>query len=87
MAALPEIGVPVRRTLVRKLQAAAAYATQLGFQFGGGIAMRWTLWNFARSEGQRLEVREAAEAFRAAPGTPLPGPVRSGRARPRPPAG
>ncbi|WP_420391781.1 YcaO-like family protein [Acuticoccus sp.] len=52
--------------LARKLDAAAAYATQLGFQFGGEAAMRATLLAAARhreghvSIGSRAERRTAA---------------------------
>ena len=43
--------VDVSATLGRKLDACAAYATQLGFQFGGEAAMRRTLRDFAQESG------------------------------------
>ncbi|CAA9458930.1 MAG: hypothetical protein AVDCRST_MAG28-2850 [uncultured Rubrobacteraceae bacterium] len=41
-------------TLQTKLHACVAYATQLGFQFGGEEAMRRTLAGFAAAEARRL---------------------------------
>lgn len=49
--------------LGRKLDACAAYATQLGFQFGGETAMRRALRELAHSEGGRLGVDGPAEAL------------------------
>ena len=44
-------GVPLGEALAAKLDACAAYATQLPFQFGGGAAMRTKLAAFAETEG------------------------------------
>lgn len=49
--------------LRRKLDACAAYASQLGFQFGGEAAMRATLRAFAEDEGRRLHAGGPAEAL------------------------
>ena len=52
------------RTLEVKLHACAAYATQLGFQFGGEQSMRELLVNFAADEARRLgSPSPAAETF------------------------
>jgi LmbE family N-acetylglucosaminyl deacetylase len=55
--------VPIAAQLDRKLDACAAYATQLGFQFGGETAMRHALRELARCEGQRLSACGPAEAL------------------------
>ena len=44
--------VEITATLPRKLSACAAYATQLGFQFGGESAMREALTGLARAEAE-----------------------------------
>ncbi len=49
--------------LERKLDACAAYASQLGFQFGGPARMREALGAFAAAEGRRLGVDGPAEAL------------------------
>ena len=54
---------PIAAQLDRKLDACAAYTTQLGFQFGGETAMRRALWEFADSEGRRLSAGGPAEAL------------------------
>jgi LmbE family N-acetylglucosaminyl deacetylase len=54
---------PVGAQLGRKLDACAAYATQLDFQFGGETEMRRALRTFADSEGRRLQAGGPAEAF------------------------
>ena len=59
--------VPVAAQLDRKLDACAAYATQLGFQFGGETAMRQTLRKLAQSEGRRLDAGGPAEALAPPP--------------------
>ena len=51
--------LPIGGHLAAKLDACAAYRTQLGFQFGGEAAMRETLTRFARDEGDG----EPAERF------------------------
>jgi LmbE family N-acetylglucosaminyl deacetylase len=53
--------------LHRKLDACAAYATQLGFQFGGERAMRRALRQLAQSEGRRLGAGGPAEALAVPP--------------------
>ncbi|PSQ98938.1 MAG: PIG-L family deacetylase [Bacteroidetes bacterium QS_9_68_14] len=47
-----------------KQRGAAAYSSQLGFQFGGEKSMRETLARFAREEGARLGAGGPAEAVR-----------------------
>ncbi|MBV9916396.1 MAG: PIG-L family deacetylase [Solirubrobacterales bacterium] len=49
--------------LERKLDACAAYATQLGFQFGGEQPMRRAIRAFADTEGARLGCDGPAEAL------------------------
>jgi LmbE family N-acetylglucosaminyl deacetylase len=58
---------PIAAQLQRKLDACAAYATQLGFQFGGETAMRQGLRRFAHSEGRRLGAAGPAEALAVPP--------------------
>ena len=54
-APLAELALPaVPAALAAKLDACAAYATQLGFQFGGEVAMREALTRLAAAEGTRL---------------------------------
>ena len=52
-------------TLARKLDACAAYATQLPYQFGGPGPMRQRLTDLARADARRagLPVGRAAERF------------------------
>jgi LmbE family N-acetylglucosaminyl deacetylase len=54
---------PIAAQLDRKLDACAAYTTQLGFQFGGETAMRRALREFADAEGRRLRAGGPAEAL------------------------
>lgn len=65
-----EAGVALgEAALVAKLDACAAYTTQLGFQFGGAEIMRATLAGFARSEAARTGTAAAgAEALWVPPG-------------------
>ncbi len=56
-----------RIPLDRKLDACAAYGSQLGFQFGGEAAMRDTLAAFAAAEGARLGAGAGAPAEALAP--------------------
>jgi LmbE family N-acetylglucosaminyl deacetylase len=49
-----------------KLRGAAAYASQIGFQFGGEAKMRDALTGFARAEGRRNGCRLAVEEMRLA---------------------
>lgn len=49
--------------LAAKLDGCAAYASQLGFQFGGETAMRRTLTAFASAEAHRCGRSGAAERF------------------------
>ena len=53
------------RAFAAKLDACAAYASQLGFQFGGERAMRDALAEFAAAEGHRCAVDAPSEAFRS----------------------
>lgn len=50
-AGQPEFMIPIGKHLATKLSGCAAYRTQLGFQFGGEVAMRETLAAFACVEG------------------------------------
>lgn len=55
--AAPLWGLPVSDAAVAaKLDACAAYASQLGFQFGGEPAMRRALADFPRAEGDGIPV-------------------------------
>jgi LmbE family N-acetylglucosaminyl deacetylase len=58
-----ETGIPIAGQLARKLDACAAYRSQLGFQFGGEAAMRAQLTAFAEAEGRRLDAGGPAEAL------------------------
>ena len=62
---LVEGAVDITETLDAKLRACAAYASQLGFQFGGEGGMRETLSGFAAAEARRLGLASgtAAEAL------------------------
>ena len=62
---LEEQPVDVQATLDVKLDATTAYATQLGFQFGGEEAMRTALRDFAEEEARRCGRGGAAEVFLA----------------------
>jgi LmbE family N-acetylglucosaminyl deacetylase len=69
----PEAPVAIdKAALAAKLAACAAYASQLGFQFGGEAAMRESLARFALAEARRLGLGEGlAEAVMAPPGSAL----------------
>ncbi len=56
--------------LARKLEACAAYGSQIGFQFGGEQPMREALSAFAHAEGRRLGHPGPAEALAPDPGAP-----------------
>jgi len=63
-----EIAVPINGApLAAKLDSCAAYASQIGFQFGGEAAMREALSRFAAAEAERLNAKGAAEVIRGAP--------------------
>jgi len=63
-----EIAVPIDGApLAAKLDSCAAYASQIGFQFGGEAAMREALSRFAAAEAERLNAKGAAEVIRGAP--------------------
>ncbi len=47
----PETTIPIARVLERKISASAAYASQIGFQFGGKAALEKAMAAFALSEG------------------------------------
>ena len=64
---LGEQAVDVSSALDAKLSATSAYATQLGFQFGGEEAMRSVLGDFAKAEAYRCGVEGAAEVVLAPP--------------------
>jgi LmbE family N-acetylglucosaminyl deacetylase len=72
-AVSPETAVEIDGdALTAKLAACAAYASQLGFQFGGEAAMRDSLARFARAEARRLGLGEGlAEAVMAPTGSAL----------------
>ena len=55
------------RDMAAKLDACAAYTSQLGFQFGSVAQMRATLWEFATAEGGRSDIAGPAEVVRAGP--------------------
>ncbi len=65
-----EVGIPIGPHLGRKLDACAAYASQLGFQFGGEAAMREQLTAFAEAEGRRLDAGGPAESLLEPPPDP-----------------
>lgn len=54
-----ETVVPMAGSLARKISASAAYASQIGFQFGGEAALAQALGSFALQEGGGI----AAERF------------------------
>lgn len=60
---LTETSVDISRYLDTKLTAAAAYTSQLGFQFGGEEGLRSSLSGFAEFEARRVGRAGAAEAF------------------------
>ncbi len=62
----PGSAVDVTDTLGMKLDACAAFATQLGFQFGGPAGMRTSLSTFAQSEARAAGRSGAAERFAGA---------------------
>ena len=64
---LRERAVDIEAALQTKLDAIAAYETQLGFQFGSEKKMRAVLRDFARSEARRCGLDGAAEVFRGVP--------------------
>ena len=67
---LAEAAADVAGTLEVKLHACAAYATQLGFQFGGEENMRDLLASFAADEARRLgSPSSAIETFLIPPET------------------
>ncbi|MGB3633208.1 MAG: PIG-L deacetylase family protein [Rubrobacteraceae bacterium] len=60
---LVEASIEISGFLEIKLAAAAAYATQNGFQFGGKEALRNSLSRFAEEEARRVRRTGAAEVF------------------------
>ncbi len=67
-AGLAEVGVALTTAdLDAKLRGSACYATQIGYQFGGVDGLRTTLGTHAESEGRRLGLGDAAEAFLGSP--------------------
>ena len=65
---LTEKSADVSGFLEAKLAAAAAYATQNGFQFGDEAALRGSLSRFAEEEARRIGETGAAEVFLRATG-------------------
>jgi LmbE family N-acetylglucosaminyl deacetylase len=61
--AADEVAVDVAEALDDKLAACAAYASQLGFQFGGPDAMGEALRDFAAAEARRCGGAGAAEVL------------------------
>jgi LmbE family N-acetylglucosaminyl deacetylase len=60
-----EIAVDVADVLTAKAEAAGAYATQVGFQFGGPEHVAPDLADLARQEGRRVGVGGPVEILRA----------------------
>lgn len=73
-AGLSEGAIDIAETLGAKLDACAAYTTQLGFQFGGEENMRAALTAFAASEARRLGTHATAAEAVLFPGDKLPFP-------------
>jgi LmbE family N-acetylglucosaminyl deacetylase len=68
---LIERGVRIDRVLDRKIEGCCAYATQVGFQFGGSDQVRSKLTAFHRAEARRMGIDGAAEALLISPTLPL----------------
>lgn len=67
-APLAEVALPAGDAALRaKLDACAAYSSQLGFQFGGEPAMRSALAQLARDESARVGAPAPAEVVLAGP--------------------
>ncbi len=64
LGGLEDVRLPVEDTLDVKLAASAAYASQVGFQFGGAHAMMDAMRHLARGEGDGVPV----ERLYATPG-------------------
>ena len=73
-AGLSERTINIAGTLEAKLAACAAYATQLGFQFGGEENMREALTDFAAAEARRLGTSTTSVESVLFRGTELPFP-------------
>jgi LmbE family N-acetylglucosaminyl deacetylase len=69
-----EVAVALDGVLDAKADAAAAYATQVGFQFGGGEHVAPVLADLARREGHGtpVEIHRAGDAAREVIGAPAP---------------
>jgi len=84
LAGLGGIAVAADAGLERKVAAACAYRSQVGFQFGGEAGTAAALLGFARDEAQRAlaagEAVESGEPESGKPGPGKPGPGGSGRA-------
>lgn len=78
-AGLAEVALPLApAALAAKIAASQAYASQIGFQFGGAAGVRAQLAQLASAEGQAAGLRpQAAERFAVLPAqaTALPGSV------------
>jgi LmbE family N-acetylglucosaminyl deacetylase len=70
---LIERGVRIDRVLDRKIEGCCAYATQIGFQFGGADGVRSKLTAFHQAEAQRMGIDGAAETLLIPPTLPLNG--------------
>lgn len=66
-----EICRDISQMLSTKTACLKAYATQLGFQFGGSDAMQRKLQEFHVAEAKRFGAQGAAECFRAADAKPF----------------
>ncbi|GJG87769.1 GlcNAc-PI de-N-acetylase [Gemmatimonadetes bacterium T265] len=65
---LADVALPAHpAALAAKLDACAAYASQLGFQFGGEQAMRAALADLAAAEAARVGIPGCAEVVTAGP--------------------
>jgi len=59
----PETTVPIAATLERKIASACAYASQIGFQFGGPVAAASALGEFALHEGKGIPAERFSGNF------------------------
>ena len=77
-AGLTEVALPLTAAaLAAKIAASQAYASQIGFQFGGFEPVRTKLTLLADAEGKAVGLTQAVERFAVLPGaaTALPGCV------------
>lgn len=69
---LEERAVDIGSHLQRKIEGAGAYASQIGFQFGGAEQVASKLRDFHEREAKRAQRRGFFERFLAPPGLDLP---------------